>query len=193
LKRLLPLVGVRFSENAGIVRGIDYYTLTVFEVASERLGAQNALLGGGRYDDLVGDLGGPPTSAVGFAIGEDRLVEAMTADPRPGRTLFAVIPEGATEFEYALAVAGELRGLLPDAIVESDLSGRGIGKGLGRAGQLAKDAGGSAFRIERVHAVLLGSREREGDTVTMKDLSTGTQETFPRRQLAERVAAGRER
>jgi histidyl-tRNA synthetase len=192
LKRLLPLVGVRFSESAGIVRGIDYYTLTVFEVASERLGAQNALLGGGRYDDLVGDLGGPPTPAVGFAIGEDRLVEAMTADVRAAKTLFAVIPDGPDECVYALGVAGEIRSLLPDAIVESDLSGRGIGKGLGRAGQLAREPGRYAFRIDRVQAVLLGSREREGDTVTMKDLSTGAQETFPRRQLAERLA-GRER
>jgi len=192
LKRLLPLCGVRFSESAGIVRGIDYYTLTVFEVASERLGAQNALLGGGRYDDLVGDLGGPPTPAVGFAIGEDRLVEAMTADVRPAKTLFAVIPDGPGEFVYALAVAGEIRGLLPDSIVESDLSGRGIGKGLARAGQVAREPGRYAFRIDGVQAVLLGSREREGDTVTMKDLSSGTQETFPRRQLAERLA-GRER
>jgi len=192
LKRLLPLVGVRFSESAGIVRGIDYYTLTVFEVTSERLGAQNALLGGGRYDDLVGELGGPPTSAVGFAIGEDRLVEAMTADVRPPKTLFAVIPDGPDEFVYALGVAGQIRGLLPEAVVESDLSGRGIVKGLGRAGQLAKDPSKHAFRIERVQAVLLGSQEREGDTVTIKDLTTGTQQSFPRRQLAERLA-GRER
>jgi histidyl-tRNA synthetase len=192
LKRLLPLVGVGFSESAGIVRGIDYYTLTVFEVASERLGAQNALLGGGRYDDLVSELGGPPTPAVGFAIGEDRLVEAMTADVRPAKTLFSVIPDGPDEFVYALVVAGEIRGLLPDAVVESDLSGRGIVKGLGRAGQVAKDPAKHAFRIGRVHAVLLGSQEREGDTVTMKDLSSGTQESFPRRQLAERLA-GRER
>ena len=64
------------------MRGLDYYTLTVFEVASERLGAQNAILGGGRYDHLIRDLGGPPTPAVGFAIGEDRLVDAMPADVR---------------------------------------------------------------------------------------------------------------
>jgi len=192
LKRLLPAAGVAFRESAGIVRGIDYYTLTVFEVASERLGAQNALLGGGRYDDLVAELGGPPTAAVGFAIGEDRLVEAMTADARGPRTLFAVVPDGPGEFVYALAVADEIRRLLPATVVETDLTGRGIAKGLGRAGQVATDASKHAFRIERVQAVLLGSREREGETVTMKDLSTGAQETFPRRQLAERLA-GRER
>lgn len=192
LKRLLPLCGVPFSESAGIVRGIDYYTLTVFEVASARLGAQNALLGGGRYDDLVAELGGPPTPAVGFAIGEDRLVEAMTADVRTARTLFAVIPDGPGEFEYALGVAGQLRELVPDEVVECDLTGRGIVKGLGRFGQLTKDASKHAFRIERVQAVLLGSKERETECVTLKDLTTGAQESFPRRQLAERLA-GRER
>ena len=192
LKRLLPLVGVPFRESSAIVRGIDYYTLTVFEVTSDRLGAQNAILGGGRYDDLVADLGGPPTPAVGFAIGEDRLVEAMTTDARPPRALFAVIPDGREELVYALGVADEIRRLLPEAVVESDLLARGIGKGLGRAGQLASDASQHAFRIANVQAVLLGSKEREADSVTVKDLATGTQQTFPRKQLAERLA-GRER
>jgi histidyl-tRNA synthetase len=192
LKRLLPLAGVPFRESAAIVRGIDYYTLTVFEVTSDRLGAQNALLGGGRYDDLVADLGGPPTPAVGFAIGEDRLVEAMTADARLPRTLFSVIPDGREEVVYALGVADEIRRLLPEAVVESDLLARGIGKGLSRAGQVASDASRHAFRIAGVQAVLLGSKEREAEAVTVKDLATGKQETFPRRQLAERLA-GRER
>ena len=192
LKALLARGGVRFRESAAIVRGIDYYTLTVFEVASERLGAQNALLGGGRYDDLVGELGGPPTPAVGFAIGEDRLVEAMTADVRTPKTLVFVIPDGPAEFVYALGVSDEIRALLPGAVVESDYSGRGIAKGLGRAGQIARDPGQHPFRVGAVHAVLLGSREREGDTVTMKDLTSGTQETFARGELAARLA-GRER
>jgi histidyl-tRNA synthetase len=192
LKRLLALAGVRFAESAAIVRGIDYYTLTVFEVASERLGAQNALLGGGRYDDLVAELGGPATPAIGFAIGEDRLVEAMTKDVRPPKTLVFVIPDGPAEFVYALGVSDEIRALLPEAVVESDYSGRGIARGLGRAGQIARDPSEHPFRVGAVHAVLLGSREREGDTVTMKDLSNGTQQTFARAQLSERLA-GRER
>ena len=76
--------------------------------------------------------------------------------------------------------------------MESDLAGRGIVKGLARAGQISKDPSKYQFRVGRVHAVLLGSQEREGDNVTMKDLSTGEQVSFPRRQLAERLA-GRER
>jgi histidyl-tRNA synthetase len=193
LKRLLGEAGVPFAESASIVRGIDYYTLTVFEVTSARLGAQNALLGGGRYDDLVAELGGPSTSAVGFAIGEDRLLEAMSADVRPARTLFWVIPDGPAELAYALRVAGELRRIVPDEIVETDLSARGLVKGLARAGQVARDPSPHPLRIEQVHAVLLGSVEREGDKVTIKNLSSGAQQTFPRGELPERLGAARER
>ncbi len=192
LKRLLPRVGVPFTESAAIVRGIDYYTLTVFEVTSARLGAQNAILGGGRYDDLVAALGGPPTSAVGFAIGEDRLVEAMTTDVRPERSLFFVIPTSPGEFLYALGVANEIRVSAPEAVVETDLSGRGLGKGLSRAAQVLENRAGHAFRIAEVRAVILGGQEREDDTVTFKDLATKKQETFARRELPERLA-GRER
>ncbi len=193
LKALLGQAGVRFTESAAIVRGLDYYTRTVFEVASDRLGAQNAILGGGRYDGLVAQLGGPPTPAVGFAIGEDRLVSVMTADVRPERSVFWVVPDSKEELAYALAVAAELRAVVPDATVESDFGARGLGKGLSRAAQILADPGRYAQRAAGVRAVLLGSREREDGNVTIKDLETGEQQTFPRGQLAERLGAGRER
>ena len=193
LKALLQNAGVRFTESAAIVRGLDYYTRTVFEVASDRLGAQNALLGGGRYDGLVGQLGGPPTPAIGFAIGEDRLVSAMTADVRPPRALFWIVPDSRDELAYAMEVATELRKAAPDALVESDLSGRGLVKGLSRASQILADPDRHPQRVDGVRAVLLGSREREEGNVTIKDLATGEQETFPRTQLAERLGAARER
>ena len=193
LKELLSAAGVRFTESAAIVRGLDYYTRTVFEVASDRLGAQNALLGGGRYDNLVSQLGGPPTPAVGFAIGEDRLVSVLPADVRPVRPLFWVVPDSKDELPYALAVAAELRVAAPDALVESDLTGRGLVKGLSRAAQILADPGGHAYPAGGVRAVLLGSREREDGNVTIKDLATGEQQTFPRRELAERLGAARER
>jgi histidyl-tRNA synthetase len=193
LKELLRRAGVRFTESAAIVRGLDYYTRTVFEVASERLGAQNAILGGGRYDGLVAHLGGPPTPAVGFAIGEDRLVSVMTSDVRPARPLFWVVADSKDELAYALAVASDLRAIVPDAAVESDLAGLGLVKGLSRAAQIQADPGRHAIRTDGVRAVLLGSREREDDNVTIKDLATGEQQTFPRRELAERLGAARER
>ncbi|MEP6995030.1 MAG: ATP phosphoribosyltransferase regulatory subunit, partial [Acidobacteriota bacterium] len=173
--------------------GLDYYTLTVFEVVSERLGAQNAILGGGRYDDLVQHLGGPPTSAIGFAIGEDRLVEAMTIDARPQKTLFYVIPDSAEQFLYALGISNDIRACDREAIVETDFQGRGIVKGLSRAGQIASDPSRHAFRVARVQAVLLGVNESDRGEVTIKDLSSSEQQTFPRKELAERLGAARER
>ena len=193
LKRLLPRGGVDFRESAAIVRGIDYYTLTVFEVTAGGLGAQNAILGGGRYDGLVSDLGGPPTPAVGFAIGEDRLVAATREDPRVPRPLFVVVPDSRDDFEYALAVATEIRATDPAAVVETDFTGRGIVKGLARAGQVSADPAKHAFRVSAVNAILLGAKERDSGSVTIKDLATGVQRTFPRPQLAEILGAARER
>jgi len=192
LKRLLSLARVRFFEDPSVVRGLDYYTLTVYEVASERLGAQNAILGGGRYDELVHQLGGPPTPATGFAIGEDRLVEAMLTDVRPKKTLFFVIPDSSADFVYALDVASRIRACDHDSIVEVDLQGRGIVKGLSRAGQIAQEPNRYAFRVERVHAVLVGEKEREAGDVTIKNLSTGEQQTFQRSELAGRLGAARD-
>ncbi|MEO6323325.1 MAG: histidine--tRNA ligase, partial [Thermoanaerobaculia bacterium] len=77
LARLLTSAGIPFRIEPRLVRGLDYYTRTVFEVTAAGLGAQDALLGGGRYDRLVSDLGGPKTPGIGFAIGEDRLVELL--------------------------------------------------------------------------------------------------------------------
>jgi histidyl-tRNA synthetase len=191
LQELLRSAGVDFVEDASIVRGLDYYTLTVFEVVSRRLGAQNAILGGGRYDDLVAELGGPPTPAVGFAIGEDRLVAAMEADIRPESGLFWVVPDSPDEYVYALGIADAIRDLAPGAVVETDLTGRGLVKGLARASQILEAPAAYGFRVRGVHAVLLGSREREKDEVTIKDMTARTQDTFPRSQLAERLGTGR--
>jgi histidyl-tRNA synthetase len=117
----------------------------------------------------------------------------MTDDVRAPRPLFWVVADSKDELAYALAVASELRALAPDATVESDLAGRGLVKGLSRAAQIQADPGRHAHRTDGVRAVLLGSREREDQNVTIKDLSTGEQQTFPRRELAERLGAARER
>ena len=118
----------------------------------------------------------------------------MTTDARPERPLFWVVPDSKDELAYALAVASELRAVMPDATVESDLAGRGIGKGLARAAQILAEPGPPRLQRARgVRAVLLGSREREDGNVTIKDLATGEQQTFPRTELAERLGAARER
>ena len=192
LKKQLPGSGVDFFEDPTLVRGLDYYTLTVFEVTSGSLGAQDAILGGGRYDNLFAELGGPPMPAVGFAIGEDRLVAAAPKDPRRERPLIVVVPDSSDEFPYALEISSEIRACRPEAIVETDFAGRGIARGLGRAAQAFSDPSRHAQRVSSLHAVLLGGRERENGTVTVKDLASGEQKTFPRKNLAEELGAARE-
>ena len=188
LKRALPLARVEFDEEPSLVRGLDYYTQTVFEVTSGALGAQDALLGGGRYDRLFSDLGGPPTPAIGFAIGEDRLVTALPRDPRAPRRLLVVVPDSGREFPYALAVSDEIRAALPRAVVETDWAGKGLVKGIARAARILEDPSGHAFRISSVQVVLLGADESASGTVTVKDLASGKQETFGRAELPGRLA-----
>ncbi|HEU4334283.1 MAG TPA: histidine--tRNA ligase [Candidatus Eisenbacteria bacterium] len=112
VRRALDGLGIRHETAPRLVRGLDYYTRTVFEVHAAGLGAQNAVGGGGRYDQLVRDFGGPPTPAVGFSIGMERLLLATggldrQAPARPDVCVIARAPEAAVE---ALALARELRG-----------------------------------------------------------------------------------
>ena len=187
VKRLLPRGGVSFVEDPSLVRGLDYYTLTVFEVVSESLGAQNSVLGGGRYDELFTQLGGPPTSAVGFAIGEDRLVSILPRDPRTPKDVVVVVPDTRNEFLYALSVADDIRAVSREFVVETDFTGKGIKRGLARASQILGEPEKQGFFVRSVRAVILGARELEKDEITVKDLATRSQETFPRRQMAEKL------
>ena len=156
LKILLVQAGIPYTENAALVRGLDYYTLTVFEVVSRGLGAQDAILGGGRYDNLVADLGGPGLPAVGFAIGEDRLLDVLPADPRPVRPVFIVLPDSSEQFAYALRVAREIRHHYAGAVVDTDLTGRGFKKGFARAAQILEGASPYPFRVGEVRVISLG-------------------------------------
>ena len=176
---LLAENGIPCVEDPRLVRGLDYYTMTVFEVTSDRLGAQNAILGGGRYDDLVSDLGGPALSGIGFAIGEDRLVESLTADPRTPRTLFWVVPMSREEFGYALRVASELRRQYPDAIVELDLSGRGFKRGVARAAQISEAPESYWFPIRETRVAFVGPEERAAGAVKIKKLETREERSAP--------------
>ncbi len=179
VKAFLRESGIPFTESASLVRGLDYYTVTVFEVVSQSLGAQNAILGGGRYDNLFADMGGPPLPAVGFAIGEDRLVEVLPADPRDPRELWYVLPGSPEDFPYAMAVARALRARHTGAIVETDLSGRGFAKGFTRASQILSGDAEYPFRVSEVRVVSVGSSERAEQTVKIKTLSARREEAVP--------------
>ena len=181
LLRLLDAARIPYRMDPLLVRGLDYYTRTVFEVTASGLGAQNALLGGGRYDRLVSDLGGPKTPGIGFAIGEDRLVDVLPEAFRESALKSAgsvgVIPVGGPDVAAAFELAAELR---REGLAATLFSGvRSIGNAL-------KVAEKSGLRF----AVLVGANETARGVVLVKDLATRSQEEVPRGDL---VAALRPR
>ena len=167
-------------ENPHIVRGLDYYTRTAFEVHYPPLGAQSALGGGGRYDGLVEACGGPPTPAVGFSAGVERLLFALEqtrpqSPPNPRGAPIQVLPQAESERLPALELARELRRAAPTAV---DLSGRSL------KAQLK-----SADRTGALVAVILGAEESEPGAVVVRDLVAGAQASHRREEVRQAVAA----
>ena len=166
LKDELKLRGIAYEENWRLVRGLDYYTRTTFEVTAEGLGSQNAVCGGGRYDGLVELLGGPPTKGIGFAIGTDRAIlsiqESGNLPKLPGLDVF-VAWMGAKCYPAAVAIARKLR----DAGFAVELPARrneiqevaGAGGQAGRA--LCADHRRGRSRVRHVHAEAAGRRAAE--------------------------------
>ena len=170
LKLILDGLGIRYVHDPLLVRGLDYYTRTAFEILHPELGAQNALCGGGRYDGLAEDCGGAHVPAIGFSAGMERLVETLPEDGAiggkrvDGSAYF--VPLGDPAEMRALAAADELRAAGGTAVV--DLSGRGLKKQL----KAASD-GGYAF------AVIIGAEELKCGGAAVKDLVRGEQEHVP--------------
>ncbi len=176
----LDAAGVPYTRNHRLVRGLDYYTRTTFEFTHGGLGAQNALLGGGRYDGLSEAIGGPKAPGIGFAMGEDRLVLTLLAqldqNSAPAQRVDAYIaPLGESVNPAALALARELR----------------------RAG-LSIELGDGSFRLKKSfdaadktarRIVILGEDELASGILTVKDFSTGIQAKVPRQELAAHLAA----
>ncbi len=174
LKRNLDQRGVTYQENWRLVRGLDYYMRTTFEITAKGLGSQDAVCGGGRYDGLVEMMGGPKgTKGIGFAIGEDRLILSLQesgksrSDARPS-VYIVWMGEGARA--EALSTASNLR----NAGIRVELPGveQKVGKAIGQADKL-----GIKF------AVILGENEISTGVYTVKTLSTGTQDTVRKSDL----------
>ena len=177
LKELLSELGVPFTEDPRLVRGLDYYTKTAFEVLSGDIGAQSAILGGGRYDLLVKHLGGPDVPAFGWAIGLDRLailLQQLRGDA-PGPETTVLIPLGETAQLRALVLAREWWA-------------QGIPVQLESRGVNLKKALTSANRLGARRALLLGDGELERGVIAVKDLAAGTQEEWPLAEVATRLA-----
>jgi histidyl-tRNA synthetase len=165
VKRQLGMRGVAFAENWRLVRGLDYYMRTTFEITAKGLGSQNAVCGGGRYDGLVELLGGPPTKGIGFAIGEDRLIlslqEAGKGGTALGRDVF-VAWMGEKAQATAVAAAQKLRAA--GFRVELPPVEQKFGKALGQADKLGAR-----------YALILGDDEIATGQWTVKTLADGSQ------------------
>lgn len=175
VKNQLQLRGVIYRENWRLVRGLDYYMRTTFEVTAKGLGSQNAVCGGGRYDGLVELLGGPPTKGIGFAIGEDRLIlslqDAGKGAVQQGRDVYI-----AWMGKHAYPAAVHIGKLLRNAgfSVELPPSEQKFGKALERASKL-----------DSRYALILGDNEVSEGSYTLKTLADGTQQHFTEPQLLE--------
>jgi histidyl-tRNA synthetase len=178
VQEILTKVGIPFSLNDRLVRGLDYYTRTAFEFTHGALGAQNAILGGGRYDGLSEALGGPAAPGIGFAIGEDRLVmslqESASAAGVVKKPDVYVAPLGAGMNAEAARLARELR-----------------------RHDLVADLGDETFRLKKSfeaatkagakYILIVGENEVKADAFALKNLATGEQVSVPRADLPRRI------
>jgi histidyl-tRNA synthetase len=178
VQEILTKVGVPFSLNDRLVRGLDYYTRTAFEFTHSALGAQNAILGGGRYDGLSEALGGPAAPGIGFAIGEDRLVMSLqeSADSVLKKPDVYVAPLGAGMNAEAARLARELR--RHNLIVD-----------LGDESFRLKKSFEAATRAAAKYILIVGENEVKADAFALKNLATGEQVSVPRAELAQRIQA----
>jgi histidyl-tRNA synthetase len=176
VQAILNTVGVPFTLNDRLVRGLDYYTRTAFEFTHGALGAQNAILGGGRYDGLSEALGGPAAPGIGFAIGEDRLVMSL-AESGPAiaqRADVYIAPLGVEMNGEAAKLARELR--RQDLIVE-----------LGDGSFKLKKSFEAAAKLGVRYVLFVGENEVQSNMFTLKNQETGEQISVPRAELAARL------
>jgi histidyl-tRNA synthetase len=164
LKRYLDSFGVPYRENPRIVRGLDYYGHTAFEFVTTKLGAQGTVMGGGRYDGLVEEMGGPPTPAVGWAAGIERLAMLLEAPPQPAVPI-ALVPIGDAAEATAIGLLQTLR----HAGIRAEMAYRG---NLRRRMERANRIGARA-------AVILGEDDIQAGVAQVKDLLTGEQLAVP--------------
>lgn len=175
VKHYLDGLGISYTVDPRLVRGLDYYTNTAFEIQYPPLGAQSAVCGGGRYDGLVEEIGGPSTPGIGFAIGLERLLLALEMQnliPAPKaqkRVYIAALGEDAVAEGFK--IQEELRGL--GVLTDMDLQGRSL------KGQM-KQAG----KLDSQFTVIIGSNELEKGVAAVKNMADGTQKDIPFAEVA---------
>lgn len=172
VKKYLDVLGIKYSVNKLLVRGLDYYNRTVFEIKSNNLGSQNAVCGGGRYDSLVRNLGGEDTPAVGFAMGMERLISLLPV--REAQKLDAYVV--STNQEEAIKLVGDMR--KSGLSVDFDMTNKKFTKQLEKASKVAR------------FAVILGEDEIQNGTVSVKNLANSEQISAKREELGSLIKNG---
>lgn len=172
----LEALAVPYRLNPRIVRGLDYYSRTAFEIVTDQLGAQGTVLAGGRYDGLVGELGGPPTAAIGFAAGIERLAMLLEHHQTPGPDI-ALVAIGEAVLDYSMQQAARLRaaGL---SLVHC---------GGGSAKRQFKMADREAAR----YVVVIGEEEMQGGDLTLKNMQNGEQRRLDAAAVIAELSADR--
>ena len=173
---LIESAGVAYEINPRLVRGLDYYCLTVFEVTSESLGAQNAVCGGGRYDGLMEELGGPPTPGIGFAVGVERLLQ-LAGEKAPAQN------EEPQVYIVALGDAAEPQvfGLAAELRAEGIRTERSFGGGSMKSQMRRADRSGAAF------VLLLGDDEAAKGVVSVRHINESRQTEVRREEVSDYI------
>jgi histidyl-tRNA synthetase len=183
VQQFVTLAGGRFTLVPKLVRGLDYYTRTVFEVTTAVLGAQDALAAGGRYDRLVKEVGGPDTPALGFALGAERTLEAMKVAAEKAGTSTAAARTLVFVAAFGDGVVPEAFRILQQLRRDTALAERGL---FFEGGFFEKKLGAQltiANRIGATHALILGEDEIKRGEITIKSFQSGTQESLAKDRL----------
>lgn len=178
IKTLLDSLKIPFEVNTQLVRGLDYYNKTVYEIVAGELGAQNSIAGGGRYDGLMKSLGGPDLPTTGFATGLERVIQTMLkqeipiSNPYPPALFFIALGDAAKQACFSLLHDFRERGIP----TQMDFSGKKINKAMQYASQ-----------INARFVAVIGDNELQNQEVELKEMATGSTKKIPLKELSEAV------
>jgi histidyl-tRNA synthetase len=175
VQQYLTARDIPFTPTPRMVRGLDYYTRTTFEFVHGSLGAQNSVLGGGRYDGLAETIGGQRSPGIGFSIGEDRLISLLREAPAMGPDVYMVWLDPESQ-NRAVELARELRPLGLGLVVEIPPEARKMGKLMEQASKMAAR-----------YALIIGEKERAADRYILKDMASGFQEELTLEEIKKKL------
>lgn len=179
VKSGLTALHISYVVDPGLVRGLDYYTNTAFEIQYPPLGAQSAICGGGRYDKLVEEMGGPDVPGIGFAVGLERLLLALE-----GQNLIPNCPQKSSVYIVALGEKAEIEGLK----IQGELREKGVMTYMDLQEKSLKGQMKQAGKVQSIYAVIIGENEIEQGKATVKHMQTGGQSEISFSQVADYIS-----